>query len=183
MEKRNTGFSNDKIVNIFSGIIIVVFLLLGGFIANNRGLDSFRTSESVATMQGITVKNYSQIATENFARWNDALRSRGPQKVAELYSSEATFLPTLSPKFMNGNDETEEYFKNFLKKNPVGKIVLEKVQILSSVSYLHSGLYNFQIDEAGDRHIVEARFTFLWTLNEKGIWKIAHHHSSVRPKG
>lgn len=182
MKKSDAGFSIDKIVEIFLFVIAVCLLSLGAIMEKNSGLDSFKTGKIIIATQGVDMGKYSHIATKNFARWNNALQSRDAKKVAELYFSDATFLPTVSPKFLNGNDEAEQYFKYFLKKNPIGKIVSEKVQVLSPSRYLHSGLYNFQIDEAGDRHIVEARFTFLWTLDEQGIWKIAHHHSSLQPK-
>jgi uncharacterized protein (TIGR02246 family) len=180
MEKRNVGFSINTLINIFLVFITVGFLFLGALVS--KGIEGVKTNQIVVIMQGDAMRKYEQIAIENFVRWNEALQSHDAKKVAELYSSEATFLPTLSPKFMNGNEEAEEYFKRFLKKNPMGKVVKEKVQVLSSTSYLHSGLYNFQIDEAEGKHIIEARFTFLWTLDEQGIWKIAHHHSSIKPK-
>jgi uncharacterized protein (TIGR02246 family) len=123
-----------------------------------------------------------KIVAENFARWNKALHSKKPKEVAKLYTEDVTFLPTMSPKFKVGKTEVEDYFKHFLKKNPDGKVAKEEVQLLSSTSYLHSGMYNFVVDEGGDRRIVEARFTFLWVQDEKGEWKIAHHHSSVKPQ-
>jgi len=42
-------------------------------------------------------------------------------------------------------------------------------------------MYNFEVDSADGRQIVEARFTFIWKKNEPGEWKIIHHHSSVKP--
>jgi len=124
-----------------------------------------------------------QTVSSNFTRWNEALLSKDPKKVAELYTEDATFLPTVSPEFKFGQKETEDYFKHFLQKDPDGKVVAEKVQTLSPSSYLHSGLYNFELGPKDDRQIVEARFTFLWVQNDVGQWKIAHHHSSVKPKG
>jgi uncharacterized protein (TIGR02246 family) len=120
--------------------------------------------------------------SDNFNRWNEALLSRDPKAVAELYTEDATFLPTLSPEFKSGKKETEEYFAHFLQKNPIGTVLEEKIQTLSPKSYLHSGMYNFEVGPADDRQIVEARFTYLWTQTEEGKWKIAHHHSSVKPK-
>ncbi|MCX6739422.1 MAG: SgcJ/EcaC family oxidoreductase [Candidatus Parcubacteria bacterium] len=131
-------------------------------------------------MQQNTIEQ--KVVTENFDQWNAALNSKDPKKVAEMYTEDATFLPTLSPKFKVGREETEEYFEHFLQKNPDGKVVQEKVQTLSPKSYLHSGMYNFIVDQDGDRRLVEARFTFLWEQDAHGVWKIAHHHSSVKPQ-
>jgi len=123
-----------------------------------------------------------KVVSENFNRWNEALLSRDPKKVAELYTEDVTFLPTLSPDFKFGQEETEGYFKHFLEKNPEGKVIAEKFQTLSPKSYLHSGMYDFVVDQNGERKTVEARFTFLWEQDENGEWKIAHHHSSIKPQ-
>ncbi|MFA5830994.1 MAG: SgcJ/EcaC family oxidoreductase [Candidatus Paceibacterota bacterium] len=124
-----------------------------------------------------------KIVSENFKRWNEALLSRDPKKVAGLYTGDATFLPTMSPKFKSGREETEEYFAHFLQKNPTGTVIEEKIQTLSPKSYLHSGMYDFEVGADENRQIVKARFTFLWEQNEEGKWEISHHHSSVKPEG
>lgn len=123
-----------------------------------------------------------KIVSENFSRWNEALKSKDPKTVAELYTEDTTFLPTLSPLFKTGKEETEGYFEHFLQKDPQGSVVAEKIQTLTPGSYLHSGMYNFEVGPQDNRQIVEARFTFLWVLDENGEWKIAHHHSSVKPQ-
>jgi uncharacterized protein (TIGR02246 family) len=117
----------------------------------------------------------------NFEQWNNALLSGEPQVVAGLYASDATFLPTVSPDFKKGPGEVAEYFTHFLEKNPSGKIMDEVVQILYTDSYLHSGLYNFEIGSTDNRQTIEARFSFVWKKNETGQWEIIHHHSSTRP--
>ena len=48
-------------------------------------------------------------------------------------------------------------------------------------AYLHSGLYTFELGDADARTPVEARFSYVWRKVD-GMWKISHHHSSVRPK-
>ena len=109
--------------------------------------------------------------------------SDDPKKVAELYEENATFLPTMSSEFEIGQSGAEKYFKHFLEKHPVGKIIADEFQTLSPESYLHSGLYDFEVDDGkGGRETVPARFSFAWAQNEKGEWKILHHHSSVKPK-
>ncbi|MFA6159527.1 MAG: SgcJ/EcaC family oxidoreductase [Parcubacteria group bacterium] len=122
-----------------------------------------------------------EIAKKNFVLWNEALLTKDPKKVAELYSADNTFLPTLAPEFKHGKEEAEGYFHHFLEKNPEGKIIEETVQQLSSNAYLHSGMYNFEVGPENDRKIVEARFTYAWQKDASGEWKIIHHHSSVRP--
>ena len=127
-------------------------------------------------------KNKEQIARENFAFWNNALLSCDPKKVAELYTQDATFLPTMSGEFKKGQNGAEEYFKHFLEKHPTGEVVSSEVQILGPKSYLHSGMYNFEVDNSkGGRETAEARFSFVWVQNIQGEWKILHHHSSMKP--
>lgn len=122
-----------------------------------------------------------KIAKENFERWNSALLTGEAKNVAMLYTEESSFLPTVSPEFKKGQTEAEGYFKHFLEKNPKGEIIADRVQQITESSYLHSGLYNFELGPDENRQIVEARFTFLWEKNEAGEWMIAHHHSSVKP--
>lgn len=123
----------------------------------------------------------TNIAKENFARWNDALRTLDPDTVAALYTENATFLPTLSPDFKRGIPGAREYFIHFLEKHPIGTIVESAVQSLSEDAYLHSGLYDFEVDaEEGGRTVVHARFTYFW-VREGEEWKIVHHHSSLLP--
>ena len=125
--------------------------------------------------------NIEKIAEKNAVLWKEALLSKDPKKVAELYAEDNTFLPTMSPDFKKGVDEAEGYFKHFLEKNPEVKIIEEAVQPLSADSYLHSGMYDFKITNNGVSDTVFARFSFVWRKDSDGKWKIIHHHSSVKP--
>jgi len=126
-------------------------------------------------------KEIKETAKQNFSVWNEALLSKQPEKVAELYSETATFLPTMSKEFKKGQAEAEGYFEHFLEKNPSGEIIEDEVQMIDQNHYLHSGMYNFEVGSEDKRETVEARFTFLWEKDENNDWKIAHHHSSVKP--
>jgi len=128
-------------------------------------------------------ENFEEIARENFSRWNNELQTKDSKSVSSLYSTDASFLPTVSGEFKKGQNGAGEYFEHFLEKNPNGEIVDEMVQALSPNSYVHSGMYNFEVDgENGGRKVVEARFTFVWQKDSSGEWKIIHHHSSMRPE-
>lgn len=127
-------------------------------------------------------KKMEAVARENFARWNEALQTKDPKKAAAFYAEDATFLPTVSPDFKHGVGEAEGYFKHFLLKNPDGRIKADSVQVLGAGVYLHSGLYDFELDSPeGGRTVVEARFSYVWAKRQDQ-WLILHHHSSVRPK-
>ncbi len=123
------------------------------------------------------------IAKGNFASWASAVRDKDIERIVSLYAQDATFLPTLSAEFKLGPSGAREYFRIFLKNNPVGKIIDDAVQELGENSYLHSGFYDFEMDnEAGTARIVaRARFTLVWKREPTGDWKIIHHHSSLMP--
>ena len=102
--------------------------------------------------------------------------------MANLYSmDELSFLPTVSPQHIKALTNTEDYFTDFVLKNPFGTITDDKVQVFAGGdAYLHSGMYTFELGEADARTPVEARFSYVWQ-KDGGDWKIAHHHSSVTP--
>ena len=121
-----------------------------------------------------------EIVRRNFETWADSLKTKDPKKVAELYSKDSTFLPTVSGEFKRGQDGAEEYFKHFLEKNPTGEIIQEEAKFLGDDCVLHSGLYNFEVGPEDNRQTVEARFTYTWKKNKQGKWEIVHHHSSTK---
>jgi hypothetical protein len=99
-----------------------------------------------------------------------------------LYSTSGlSFLPTVSPKHIKSGDLTEDYFKDFVQKNPFGTITDDSVQMYDGgEAYLHTGMYVFELGDDGNRVPVGARFSYMWR-REAGAWKISHHHSSVVP--
>lgn len=134
----------------------------------------------------MTLENLKEIASQNFSNWNAMLQTKDASRVADLYSDDATFLPTVSGEFKKGKAGAKDYFTHFIEKNPFGEVVDSEVQMIDNNTYLHSGMYNFEVDNKDlaseqKRVIVNARFTYLWQKNDQGKWEILHHHSSVRP--
>jgi hypothetical protein len=167
-----------------------------------------------------TKKQMEVQAAANFKAWTEAVRTglNNYEKVSSMYSkNDLSFLPTVSPNHItkvvstNPNEEdTEDYFKTFVQKQPLGYITIkdnilqEKVQVCDADCYVHSGLYTFEMDTwEGDqksrpesvqsshttatssgriitRKTIAARFSYMWRQEADG-WKIAHHHSSVVP--
>lgn len=128
-------------------------------------------------------KSLQAIAQKNFDIWNKAIQTSDAGKVAELYDKDVTFLPTMSDEFLAGKAGAKKYFTHFLQKHPVGKIIASKVQKIANDQYIHSGLYDFEVDakSQNQRDIVHARFSFIWK-NIDHSWVIIHHHSSLLPK-
>lgn len=122
-----------------------------------------------------------EIARENFSKWNEALASKDAKKVAALYTEECNFLPTMSNVFVKDRAGAEEYFIEFCKNNPEGKIVDDRIYMLSESAYEHVGHYDFTVGPDDNRKVVSARFTYLWIKDETGSWMIKSHHSSLVP--
>ena len=101
--------------------------------------------------------------------------------MAALYSStDLSFLPTVSPKFIRDGQSTQQYFMDFLKKLPDGTITEDNVQSYGNDAYLHTGMYTFMTGPEDSRQPVQARFSYMWRKID-GAWKIVHHHSSALP--
>jgi len=130
----------------------------------------------------MTQDDLTSAADKNFKAWNDALQTGNKDTVAAMYTTSVSFLPTVSPNHIKNTPGVVDYFADFLKKKPFGTITDQEVMAAGSSSYLHSGLYTFDLEDAGVKQKVAARFSYLWT-KVGDAWKIAHHHSSVVPGG
>ena len=99
-----------------------------------------------------------------------------------FFNDKKALMKNVSLQDLTPNPGAEEYFIHFLKKNPRGEVIQEEVQTFGTDVYLHSGMYNFEVGPGDGRHVVEARFSFVWKRDDTGAWKIIHHHSSAKPK-
>ena len=125
--------------------------------------------------------NIEEKAREMFQKWNESLQTGDKHNVTLMYTKDDDFLPTMNGRFRHGIGETEEYFDNFLKKKPIGKIMKDHTFGNENI-IIHSGLYDFEVDDSVEGRInIEARFTFVYQKQEDGEYKIAHHHSSLKP--
>ena len=112
-----------------------------------------------------------------FEKWNDALQTGEPKKVAALYAEDAILLPTVSNKVRHNHEEIEDYFVLFLAKGPQGKIDESNVRIWGDLA-INSGIYTFSLKDGSK---VQARFTYVYRKIE-GEWLIVEHHSSQMPE-
>lgn len=111
-----------------------------------------------------------------FDRWNRSLQTGDPTKVAKNYVSDAVLLPTLSKIPRLTDSERREYFKEFLIKEPVGRIDSRTIR-LGCNKAVDTGTYTFSFKDASK---VSARYTFTYFWNGSR-WLITTHHSSVTP--
>jgi len=113
-----------------------------------------------------------------FYLWNDALATLDPDAVASRYASKGVLLPTVSDVPRADYRSIKDYFYNFLKLEPQGKI-LESYVMCGDNWCKDVGIYEFTMGASGDK--VKARYSFVYVF-EDGQWKIAHHHSSKMPE-
>eukprot|EP00956_Cyclotella_meneghiniana_P003628 scaffold4432_cov76-Cyclotella_meneghiniana.AAC.5 len=114
-----------------------------------------------------------------FHLWNDALATLDPKKVASRYAKSGVLLPTVSDTPRTNFNEIEDYFVNFLKLKPQGKI-LESYVTKGNNWCQDVGIYEFNMGATGKK--VKGRYSFIYVY-EDGEWKINHHHSSIMPEG
>jgi len=113
-----------------------------------------------------------------FELWNSALATGDSRIVASRYTKDPVLLPTVSDQVRTDTPSVQDYFDSFLLKQPQGKILEGKVNIGDGWCS-DTGIYEFTMGATGD--VVKARYTYNY-VQEDGIWKIQHHHSSVMPE-
>ncbi|MDQ0715084.1 uncharacterized protein (TIGR02246 family) [Streptomyces luteogriseus] len=120
-----------------------------------------------------------------FDRWNTALQTGDPKKVADLYAKDAVLLPTVSNQVRTDRAAIVDYFELFLKNKPVGTKVESVVNVLDRDTVIDTGVYEFSLTdhETGEKSTVKARYTYAYEKQPNGTWLIVNHHSSKMPQG
>lgn len=146
----------------------------------NMGLlSSFRKKKSDSPILAEVEEISDEQVRSLFFLWNEALQTKDSNIVAKRYAKNAVLLPTVSDTPRTDFASIKDYFDNFLKLKPSGKIIEGK--IVTGINWAQdAGIYEFAMGANGSR--VKARYTFVYVF-EEGKWRIAHHHSSVMPEG
>ena len=113
-----------------------------------------------------------------FSLWNSALATGDSRIVASRYTASPVLLPTVSDTPRTDFDSVKDYFDAFLLKEPQGEILEGHINIGEGWAS-DTGIYEFTMGTTGDK--IKGRYTYLY-VQEDGIWKIQHHHSSVMPE-
>lgn len=129
-----------------------------------------------STKQMACVKTNQKEIAALFDRWNDSLKTKNPEKVNTNYTDNAILLATIASKPRVNSSERIAYFKDFLSKHPVGKIVSRTIKIGCNKA-IDTGIYTFTLK---DGKKIKARYTFTYRWNGNQ-WLISSHHSSVVP--
>ena len=120
----------------------------------------------------------AEIAAQ-FDRWNEALESGDPRRVAALYAPDAVLVPTMSNMIRRNAPAIIEYFMAFKKRAPRGRIHDSHIRDMGDYA-IHSGVYVFTLTNEAGVADVPARFTFVYERHQ-GDWRIIEHHSSYMP--
>ncbi|MDQ1215069.1 SgcJ/EcaC family oxidoreductase [Pantoea anthophila] len=123
------------------------------------------------------IKASEQDVASLFDKWNDTLATGDATKVSQLYVSDAVLLPTISNQVRLTDQERIDYFKDFLKKGPRGKIDSRTIRTGCNKA-IDAGVYTFTFK---DNTQVTARYTFTYVWDGQA-WKISTHHSSAMPE-
>ena len=101
--------------------------------------------------------------------------------IVKLFSRDAIFLGTISPKVITKAEDIDAYFQG-IKTDTPRRITLEDYStlILSDTAVLFAGFDTFARTKDGRSIETPARFTLVITKGDQG-WRISHFHSSVRP--
>ena len=118
-----------------------------------------------------------------FNRFNAALATGNPGTVTALFGPGAALLPTLSNVPRTDPAGIRDYFVEFLKKKPIGRVDSSTVRIgCNMASRVGTWTVSLADPNTGARSDVKARFSFVYRY-AGGRWMIDHLHSSVMPEG
>nr|WP_262119293.1 nuclear transport factor 2 family protein [Serratia ficaria] len=130
-----------------------------------------------AESQVTCVKADTKTVEKLFDRWNDSLKSGDANNVSSNYLSDAVLLPTLSNQARLTDAERKDYFIDFLKKGPVGKIDSRVIRTGCNKA-IDTGTYTFTFKD-GAKVSARYTFTYAWDGNK---WLISSHHFSAMPE-
>ena len=116
-----------------------------------------------------------------FARFNDAWSTKNPDTVTALFDNDAVLLATVASRPRTTPADIRDYFVNFLKGSPVGRIDTSTIKAGCNWA-LRVGTWTVSLTDAatGAKTDVKARYSFLYQY-DAGVWEIEHLHSSVSP--
>jgi uncharacterized protein (TIGR02246 family) len=115
-------------------------------------------------------------------RWSAAFNAGDVEQIVRMYTNDALLLGTLSPDMTSKPDDLRAYFRAAAAAKLQVKLGDHSVVALAKDAVAIAGFYDFSRPAAdGQPVVVPARSSFVM-VKKDGIWKIAHHHSSVRPK-
>jgi uncharacterized protein (TIGR02246 family) len=114
--------------------------------------------------------------------WISSVATLDPKKVVKHYAKDGVLWGTVSRIIRPGHDLIHDYFVEFCARKPVDCIVKEpNIRIYGDIA-INSGYYTFVFDNNGEKVRADARYSFVYQLQD-GKWMILDHHSSFIPEG
>ena len=122
-------------------------------------------------------------ATAIVEQWVAAFNASDVDKIIATYTSDASVHGTLAPNLAIGTDSLRAYFTPVTRaRNQVKMDSNGTATTLSPDHVVLAGFYEFSGTRAdGQAFTAPARYTFV-LVRRDGAWRIAHHHSSPRPR-
>jgi uncharacterized protein (TIGR02246 family) len=115
-------------------------------------------------------------------RWSEAFNSGDVEQIVGLYTSDALVLGTLSPDLTSTPEDLRAYFQTAAAAKLRVKLGDHSAVAISPDAVAIAGFYDFlRPGPDGQPVVVPARFSFV-IVKKDGLWRVAHHHSSLRPK-
>src|SRR5260370_31639400 len=115
-------------------------------------------------------------------RWSEAFNSGDAEQIVGIYTNDALVLGTLSPGLTSTPEDLRAYFQAAAAAKLRVKLGDHSAVAISPDAIAIAGFYDFsRPGPDGQPVVVPARFSFVM-VKKDGLWKVAHHHSSVRPK-
>ena len=115
-------------------------------------------------------------------KWSNALLTKNPEIVSQLYAKDAILKPTLDAEHKHNRAAIEGYFKSFLQKGPQCTLLADdnlRVRSLNDNLIMMSGKYEFKLTQQNN-DIVRADFLFMYGFNSKrNEYQIITHSSSL----
>lgn len=138
-----------------------------------------KKGKEASTDQRLSVSITEEEVASLFSLWNAALATGDSDVVTARYAADAVLLPTVSDTPRTTPSLIKDYFDTFLLKQPQGEILESHIHVGRGWAK-DSGIYEFTMGSTGAK--VKGRYSFIY-VQERGEWKILHHHSSIMPEG
>src|SRR6516165_883402 len=115
------------------------------------------------------------------AKWGETLGQDDPDKVLELYATDAVLWGTLSPTVRSNRAALRDYFVMAFKVLPGLKVTFgEQLIRVYGDTAVNTGYYTFSYVKDGEAKTLPARYSFTF-VKDGGNWMIVDHHSSAMP--
>ena len=130
-------------------------------------------------MENIINKKPKLNPEQTIHNWLKVVSLHNPKDIVSLYTEDGVLLGTLAENIKKGRENVIDYFNEFVKKKPTGKITSIFIQENNDFAIV-DGTYTFCLNNKNKEQYLPARFTFV-LKNINNIWMIATHHSSKQP--